>query len=82
MAQETWTTEVEKMSEQDSQRYCLTDLPSDVLVMILEYLPLFDLANVRLVGTAEAFHSRGYTGDSPSFFFFFFPGLFGAAADG
>lgn len=41
----------EKMSVEESQSYCLTNLPSDVLVIILEYLPLFDLANIRLVGT-------------------------------
>ena len=32
--------------------YCLTDLPSEVLVTILEYLPLLDLSNVRLVSSA------------------------------
>jgi len=32
--------------------YCLTDLPSEVLVTILEYLPLLDLSNVRLVSYA------------------------------
>ena len=31
------------------ESYSLTDLPSDVLVLILEYLPLLDLSKIRLV---------------------------------
>ena len=32
----------------------LADLPSDVLVAVLRYLPLTDLANVRLVSQKRA----------------------------
>lgn len=31
--------------------YSIADLPGDILVLVLEYLPLEDLANARLVST-------------------------------
>ena len=44
-------TSSERLERSFEDSYCLTDLPSEVLVLILEYLPLQDLANVRLVSS-------------------------------
>ena len=47
----TMATSSERLERSFEDSYCLTDLPSEVLVLILEYLPLQDLANVRLVSS-------------------------------
>lgn len=48
-------TSPERLERSFEDSYCLTDLPSEVLVLILEYLPLQDLANVRLVSSVCLF---------------------------
>lgn len=58
-------TSPERLERSFEDSYCLTDLPSEVLVLILEYLPLQDLANVRLVSSVCSFvdghrHSLNY----------------------
>lgn len=52
---ETMGTSPERLERSFEDSYCLTDLPSEVLVLILEYLPLQDLANVRLVSSVCSF---------------------------
>lgn len=48
---QTMATSSERLERSFEDSYCLIDLPSEVLVLILEYLPLQDLANVRLVSS-------------------------------